>query len=184
MPPTPQTLVSIYALRDPRKPDEIRYVGKAKDPIDRFRRHVKHNDKERYKCRWIKTLLDVGVMPELVILQIVEEGEWVVAEQQWIAHYRNLGMKLTNLTEGGDGIPFTPEIRKKISQTKLGTKASDITKAKMSAVRLGKKQTPEHRANIGKGLKGRVPTQIHRERLSQASKAWWARKRQEAAHGT
>lgn len=42
----------------------------------------------------------------VVVIQECEDGEVLsLAEKHWIAYYRALGCKLTNLTDGGEGTP-------------------------------------------------------------------------------
>jgi hypothetical protein len=93
----------IYALTCPNT-GEVRYIGKSDNPQKRYRIHV-HNyfNKDSYKARWIRSLQRDNTKPGLMILEEVMVSEWIEAEKRWIAHYRSIGAKLTNITEGGQG---------------------------------------------------------------------------------
>ena len=98
-------LTYIYVLRDPRN-GEVRYIGKSVNPRKRLQGHIADARSSRTKgyCgSWIKNLLRHGARPELVLLQAAGRLVWPIAEQWWIAHYRDLGARLTNLAAGGKG---------------------------------------------------------------------------------
>ena len=111
-------------------------------------------------------------------------------EVQQIACLRNLGVRLCNMTAGGDGFSggrHTPESKAKISALHKGRKRSAETKAKLSASKLGNKsrsgmkRTDETRAkmslaqignthNLGKKLSDETKAKIsaaHRRRHAQ-----------------
>ena len=141
----------IYTLVDPREPEHVRYVGKADDPKARFRQHlhsVKTYKKRRYVYCWIGSLLKVGVTPDMNIIEEVAykvKEDWASREQHWISLYRISGHKLTNLTEGGDGIE--------------GFKHSEECKKRMNAHRIGKPGTPhteESKRKLSEAHKGKV----------------------------
>ena len=127
----------IYVLIDPET-GEIRYVGATTtSQKQRLREHI--NDARRraksYVHRWILSLLDRGLEPEmLVIEEVPADGNRVEAERRWIAHYRAEGARLANLTDGGDGCP--------------GYKMSDEGRAYLSACRKAHGISPENRAKM------------------------------------
>jgi hypothetical protein len=95
--------VAIYALLDPET-GEPRYVGKAINEHRRFTQHVfQASSFGTHKERWIAGLLARGLKPVLEVLQRVGESEWKAAERHYIAEFRRLGAKLTNLDDGGLG---------------------------------------------------------------------------------
>jgi hypothetical protein len=107
----------IYALCDP-KTKEVRYVGKADNPNCRYVQHLSDNGRT-WKANWVKKLKLNGLRPSLKILEEVHEDEWELKERDWIAHYRRLGARLTNLTDGGTtGGVFEPSACIKISDKK------------------------------------------------------------------
>lgn len=143
--------VAIYALRDPRD-GEIRYIGKAEDPVRRLRQHMEPGQLNRYRSHknsWLKGLLDAGYLPELEIVDWVEPERADAAEIHWIAWYRMGGSPLTNGTDGGDGGAVTdPDARARISAAHVGRKASAETRAKMSASHQARCAKPEERERM------------------------------------
>jgi hypothetical protein len=102
---------TIYGLSDPRT-NEVRYVGWAKKATKRFRGHMNEakSDKEivSWKVRWIRTLLKLKLEPVLVILQQFSTNA-LKAEVRWIKKLREQGCRLTNMTDGGEGVINLPE---------------------------------------------------------------------------
>jgi len=133
----------IYTLTDPVT-NKIRYVGKADNPEKRYRNHLNSRLNNTYKEQWIFGLKKLNQKPILEILDIVDKNEWVYWEQYWICQLKQWGFNLTNIGIGGEGGNCTPETRKKISDSKKGTKP-----------RLGSKWTEEQRSKIMKHLCGR-----------------------------
>jgi hypothetical protein len=111
----------IYALRDPVT-GEVRYVGKADDPVYRLRQHLKPGNlaaEETYKTHWLRLLVAQGLKPSLEVLEQVPKEQWEDAERRWIAHFLALGAPLTNSNDGGGGM-FNPseETRQKIGEAR------------------------------------------------------------------
>ena len=103
----------IYALIDPRTKC-VRYVGKTKQPLlVRLRKHI--NDKPKHnthKHNWIQSLITINLKPEIVMLELCNETNWVEREKYWIQYFDNL----TNLTTGGEGCDyFDEDVKLKIS---------------------------------------------------------------------
>lgn len=97
----------IYGLIDPRT-QELRYIGKTVLPIaKRLTNHVwnaRRGENKRHCLSWIFELLASGGHPEYVIFEEIPiGGDWVEAEQFWIAYFRMLGADLCNHTIGGEG---------------------------------------------------------------------------------
>ena len=142
----------VYRLSDPRS-GEIRYVGVTHQKL-RYRL-VKHlsaarNGRPQYVSAWIRTVLSAGIEP---IIEILEEGigNWVEAEMRQVLAHKEAGHRLTNLTDGGDGIiglrhseeskrlmsirrraippkKHTESVKKAISASKIGKKRPDLSK--------------------------------------------------------
>lgn len=132
----------IYVLFDERCPDNIRYVGKTVDINKRISSHkhaafVKNNSS--YLYRWIRKVHSSGSTFGFYILETVfDQSMWALVERFWIKYYRDHGHRLTNLTDGGEGM--------------LGHKATKETLNKMREVRLGKKiHTEESKKRIKEG---------------------------------
>jgi hypothetical protein len=97
----------IYTLKNPRVLDQVRYVGfTSHSPARRLREHIRsalRGKRRTYKRNWILSLLSIGLVP---VIEIIESGAgpgWQDAERRWIAHYRSGGARLVNGTDGGEG---------------------------------------------------------------------------------
>lgn len=76
----------------------------------------------------------------------------------YIKKFRNEGVKLTNLTDGGEGGKgFTAEINKRAALKRIGLKRSDETKRKMSEQKKGIPLTPSHKDALKKAWETRTP---------------------------
>jgi hypothetical protein len=96
----------IYVLRDPFT-WERRYIGKSKDPIKRYKDHIKpyYLRPDTYKNRWLRGLLAEGRKPILEILCEAGADEDInQLERDFIRWFRP-NWPLTNTTDGGDGGP-------------------------------------------------------------------------------
>jgi hypothetical protein len=105
----------IYTLSDPIT-NEIRYVGKTKNPSDRLKGHIKESYKKNtYKNNWVNGLITKNNTPIMEIIDEVEEN-WQFWESFYIYLFKSWGFNLTNMTDGGEGVSFCSNIiRKKIS---------------------------------------------------------------------
>lgn len=95
----------IYALLDPST-NEIRYIGKTNNPEHRMGQHLWDSKTHRKHChnhRWINALMESGITPEMKIIEECGDN-WQDRERFWIKYYRDIGVKLTNVTDGGEGI--------------------------------------------------------------------------------
>jgi hypothetical protein len=125
----------IYSLR--RGNRDPFYVGSTND----WRRRLKEH----------KAFFGKGIT-----LDLLEEGAGTradrdAAEHYWIESFRQLGYKLANRTEGGDGGIETP---------------SAETRARLSEAMKGRVFTAEHRAKIGKAHRGKTISQETRAKVS------------------
>ena len=150
-------MVTIYALIDPNT-KQIRYVGKTIHcPEKRLQAHL-YEKRLTYKCNWIKSLK--GEIPELLILDIVDENNWIFWELYWISQCKTWGFKLTNTTIGGEGasgMKFSEERRQQISNSLLGRTVSQETRDKISIGNKGKKKSEKHIENMKISHKGKAP---------------------------
>lgn len=151
----------IYALNCPET-GECRYVGKANNPRERFTRHLSEAKKKNYHVsNWIKSLTVRGLQPLLEILDEVPNDAWKSWERAWIKISREIGMSLTNGTDGGTGFgsgenhhlfgkpkenhPHFGKLGEK--NHNFGLRRTAAERKKMGLAKKGKKHTPEHRAN-------------------------------------
>ena len=143
----------IYVLSDPLT-GIIRYVGKANDPFDRFRRHqwVLSCEHRLPKTRWVNKLRKQGMRPHMDILDEVPISEWQFWETEYIRVFRMLGLPLLNVTEGGDGV----------GQSRRGIPRSKETCEKMRVANLGRTFSPEHLEKLRAAKKGKPWTAARR----------------------
>lgn len=141
-----KTAAYIYALIDPRT-NAVRYIGKTHNVLGRFRGHCKGKG-PTYSAKWIRQLAAEGLRPIVEVVEVVNSGvqaDWEAAERQWIANFKLMGFKLTNLTEGGDsGWHLSEESKDKIRQSRLGTKCPESTKLAVASA--NRNRSPEWKA--------------------------------------
>jgi hypothetical protein len=137
----------IYTLSDPIS-NEVRYVGKSNNPTSRLKEHIYESYKKNtHKNNWVNGLLVKNHTPIIEVIDEVEEN-WQFWECFYIELLKSWGFKLTNMTNGGDGVNFTPEISKKISNTlKLYFESNDSWMK-------GKKMSKEQKDKISHTKKG------------------------------
>lgn len=135
----------IYALVCPII-KEIRYIGKTDNLCSRYSYHLttglKYYPRE-YKYCWIKSLLNKGLKPDIIIIEGCDSSIWEDREKYWIEYFRGKGCKLTNLTDGGEGqktgFEFDSLAKEKISIASKKWKRTDICKRKISNANRGSK---------------------------------------------
>ena len=161
----------IYVLRDPRN-DEVRYVGFTIDVQKRWRKHISESARgviNTYKARWIRSLLLLDLQPVIEVVDHGIGGDWQSVEKYWILHHRMQSAKLTNSTDGGDGMvghKMSFESIEKMRQASLGRKKSPEHIERMT----GRKKSPEEIEKMRQALLGRKLSPEHVENMRQASK--------------
>lgn len=130
--------IYIYTLEDPTDSSQTIYVGYTINPEKRLKRHIEEAtsnrpERSRYRNCWIRSLLNKGIMPNMIILEEVQDSDWQEAEMFYIAYFRSIGMKLCNDTDGGDGTlghRHTDEAKEIMRQKKLGIPMQEEQKIK------------------------------------------------------
>ena len=155
-----------------------RYFGKAKNPHDRWRRHIKGDNPRSFIQRALRKYGREAFSFE-VVDEFPSEAEAYRAESWWVIFSRSNDARFGfNLSEGGEGNAghvVGAETRAKQSanskrrwarpgerernaeQTRLihkGLKRSPETCQRIREKALGRKQTPEHRAASAAATKG------------------------------
>lgn len=162
----------IYCLAEPHS-GVIRYVGKANNPAERLRHHLK----DRMACHrtdWLAKLKHDGLHPVVVPLEECSEKVWQERERHWIAFLREQGADLVNDTDGGEGGAMGPEARAKTAQANkgniysLGRKHSPETIEKLRESHKGKSMLPQTRAAIAKANIGSKRSPEARARMRAA----------------
>lgn len=144
---------------------EVRYVGKGHD-----RRAYSFSHRKGHHKNWINSLKKQGKTPRVTIIeQNLSEQQSLEREIFWIKTYKDRGCKLTNATEGGDGVSghkHSPEARIKMGAANKGRKRSKEEVANVVAAITGKRRTDEQKANISASLKGKKLSAEHIAKLS------------------
>jgi hypothetical protein len=101
---------------------------------------------------WIRLLLDAGLVPAIHTVEVVPPGgRWWDAERRWIRAYRYAGVRLTNLTDGGEGVPgaaLSLETRAKMSAVAKKRGIPEATREKGRAALRRETRTPEMAAKL------------------------------------
>lgn len=170
----------IYVLIDPIS-HEIRYVGWTTQPKQRLKTHICAK-KKCYCATWIRSLKRSGDLPVMRTLQMVNSDFGPSAEKYWISYFLDIGCRLTNLTEGGEGTAgyhHTQESRRRMSAARgnrnfrTGIKHTPETREKLSEATRHQFSNPEARAAVSKVHKGKIISPEHRAVIGAASKRRW-----------
>ena len=177
-----QMKTNIYVLKDARA--GVRYVGKTShSPAKRFSRHIcdARDGLPGHKACWIRSMMRAGKLPTIETIDVVS-GDGCLEEIKWIAFFRNNGVDLTNVTDGGEGLvgykASDETIRKQSDGIKrfykthkrynFEVKASPETRLKMSIARKGTRFSEEHKKKISEAKKGKVFSAEHKANLSKS----------------
>lgn len=103
--------------------DILFYIGKANDPLKRFKQHLdsfkwKNN---RVSCK-IQSLKNEGVEINYLIIDEVDINNWMFWERFYISYYKFIGSELKNTTNGGDGGNTDPLNKRRIKIIKAVAK--------------------------------------------------------------
>jgi hypothetical protein len=106
----------IYALQDPIT-ESIRYIGKAKNPAERLKKHLaelRSSRRSHYPVyQWMNKLSREGLLPKLIVLASSISDDWQILETEMISQHRQeLGRELLNVADGGDQPCISDEQRK------------------------------------------------------------------------
>lgn len=164
----------IYGLHDPRD-GALRYIGKSNQPDVRYKEHVKWRTKTRYHthcARWIAELRELDARPVLAVIDAVpSDSDWQCVEKAYIAAARQAGDRLTNITDGGEGVvgvwlgrKHRPESLAKMSADRKGRKATDEWRRQQSERFRGREFSPEWRAKIRDAVQKLSPVEVRQIR--------------------
>lgn len=166
--------VNIYGLYHPIT-NELRYIGKTVKKINaRLSNHIynaKYTKHNKHLSNWILKIMEQGLRPVIVCLEICDESTWEEREKFWISKNKNL----INLTKGGDGSTgyvHNPESIQKMKNSKKGFKHTEEFKKQKSEFFKNIERTKEWRENISKSKKGKKATKEARKNLSLAHKGY------------
>lgn len=178
--------IVIYALVDPfvkfdLLTNEIRYVGKTGHFDDRIAAHLKGENCNPYKDRWVKKVQRQGLDPHIRVLERhLNEDNFQEREKFWIKFLRELGHRLTNLTDGGEGVvgyKLTDEQKKKRSETLKNHPRRKEINAAISRAQMGRTLSDECKKKISESHFGKKHTDATKEKVRQAQYTPEARER-------
>lgn len=169
-------LISIYTLDCPIT-FMPKYVGITQNTLNkRLSQHLITNHLNK-KNSWIISLKEKGLKPIITLLDFSDEDRWVDDEKFYISYLRFLGFDLKNMTEGGEFIQMTDEIKDKIRLKITGIKRSDEFKQKIRKANLdgrigrkGRKMSDEEKEKISKAHLGKKKSIEARLKMSESSK--------------
>jgi len=148
---------TIYGLKDPIT-KQLRYIGQTKQERlkNRFNYHVNEKTNTR-KNQWIRSIRKKGLLPEMFVIdQCYSLDELNELEIFWIAYFKYIGCRLTNVALGGGGVTGVKQsaesIAKRVAKM-TGQKRSDETKRKLSEAL--RNRDPSFRVNMSKVAKAR-----------------------------
>ena len=137
------------------------------------------NSRNRWHKFLIKKLHPHGLLDVRLVFEKLKEDRAFEIERERIAHWRGLGVKLVNLTDGGEGssgVIVGEETRGKISAAVKGRKHTPEARAKMSKAAmgnkrgLGQKRTPEQIAALVEFNKNKPPASAETREKMRAAK--------------
>lgn len=171
--------IKIYTLSSTRDPEDIRYVGKTKQTLQRrlsqhltdAKKSFKLGINRNYNYNWIMHELNDGfqiLITELDSQKFGENEDWKWFEQYWISQMKTWGFKLTNLTDGRDGNQnqhFTKESIELRASKIRGIPRDKETKKKISEGLKGIKRSEETKEKVKE-----VITELQGEKIKQFDK--------------
>lgn len=149
------------------------YVGKTKDLRQRKKDHS-HNIRKGNplpKYHKVRKLIRQGFEFAVQIIEEVDSKDNPNdREKHWIKYLRESGVKLYNLTDGGDGGAMSYEVRKRISAKLKGMRMSDEHYSALSDLMKSLWQDPEMRAVWIGSKTGKPRTELTKKRISESNK--------------
>lgn len=166
----------IYGLFDPRD-GQLRYIGKSSSGLARPKEHLEPGRlalNKSWSGNWIRKLIRYGLKYRISVIQEFAGGDHLNrAEMYWIAYFRQAGCRLTNVTNGGEGVsglPRSAATRAKISASSKGRQVSQETRAKIGAANKGKTRSLELRSRLSAANTGHKDSPETKAKKSLATK--------------
>jgi predicted GIY-YIG superfamily endonuclease len=147
----------IYALSDPRTPENYRYIGITYDLEKRMHQHLAFYSRQKHshKNHWINSLINQEISPIMIKLgEYKSKKEVFDAEISTIKILKEKGFNLTNVLPGGQGGAGFGNTRAKGNKNKPKTKdhGMKIGLAQLGNTRgkanKGKKHSEEFKAKL------------------------------------
>jgi hypothetical protein len=128
-----------YAYLHARPDGSIFYVGKGSGERAWNFYRSRHHRKIIMECGGLKAI-------KVSLIYAETEAKAFATEREWIAFLRSSGVRLINLTEGGEGVPLTPDIIKRRATTLNKTNLLPEVRWRRSKAARAKYDDPEYRA--------------------------------------
>lgn len=169
----------IYGLIDPRT-KLVRYIGKCTRGLKRAKAHSTKwcLAQPTYSAAWIKTLIAVGLIYEVTILEVTTIDLLSQAERWWISYGRASRWPLTNLTDGGEGAPgmYTSRKLRQARSARAKQMWNDDEYRNAHSGEFSHTKRTEVRDNISKGLKQALSTPEAKKMMTAAANKRWGSK--------
>lgn len=114
-------MFSLYLLTS--NIDDNCYIGITNNIKRRYEQHIKYcKNKRYYNARWINKVIDNnGQIDMKIISDNLSENEAIYYEKLFIKIYKGIGIKLTNISEGGKGfshkgVPHSEQHKKNLEK--------------------------------------------------------------------
>lgn len=143
---------------------EIFYIGKGSGK----RAFIKY----KRSAHWNSIVEKHGLLVE-ILARWQTEDQSLEHEKFLISTFRSMGFTLCNMTAGGDGVTsesWTPEMRARLSKSKLGRKFSDETRKRMSESAKGRPMSKEAIEKTAAFHRGRKRGEQTLRKMSEALK--------------
>lgn len=109
-------VTNIYGLFESQSPWDIRYIGKTDCLRERLSEHIKYCQQgTSHKDNWIKKAIKHGKTIDIVLIKVISNKHWRIAETDYILAFRKAGYNLTNVGKGGEGGHMDENTRKLLS---------------------------------------------------------------------
>jgi hypothetical protein len=151
----------VFYVYEHTRPDTgaIFYVGKGKN--------LRCNRTSGRNLHWQRIVAKSKGFRARKIVEDIDEELALLIEVERISQLKELGVKLCNMTDGGEGISNpSPELRAHFSKMRTGRKHTDEAKRKISLGNKGKLHSAESYKRGGDTMRGR---KFSRERKKQIS---------------
>lgn len=154
------------------------YVGKTVNPKRRLARHIEEVRKGNHMAVYnkLRQVLVRNGWRRDDILRVIESGvpDSLVDTREtfYISEYKGRGIKLKNLTEGGEGGKgFTREIIERGAAKRRGRPRSEICRRRISEAKKGTPLSDEHKTALKKAWETRSPLPPeHYKRISELNR--------------
>lgn len=163
---THQHIFKIYCLIELQTGD-VRYIGKTSKSLEaRLSQHIrdtKYLKLTSHRLKWLNEQVNLDQIPQILELgTYLTEVDANKAEQEFIRFFRDLGCRLVNSTDGGEGVvgakfgPHTEEFKSHMRKIMTGRKKPEGFGDKVRKRMLGYKPTSETVSKLSEYGKTRI----------------------------